>query len=117
MNRKWIGWRIGLIVAIVTVFFLPIAKAESKGRRTKAKTKKLLDFVVINKATKEPIPNVKLRIRINRRKREDKTDKQGRCKIALGKRKLDYLSVEARKEGFTCSSLLASCRSPHRNPR
>ena len=63
-------------------------------------TERVLELRVIDKATQEPISNAELSIRIMRARSEDKTDGEGKCRIALGAEAPDYVRVEVNKEGF-----------------
>jgi len=107
------SWRqVGLIaVAVIAAVLLSMAKAENKGNEaegqpkmektdTPAETGQVLDFLVINKQTKEPIAGIELDIRINRKESKDVTDKYGQCRIEFGKEQPDYISITASKEGF-----------------
>lgn len=102
MGRKIRCLRTGFLVATVVMMFVRIAKAEIERDQgeMEARTGRVLNLRVISKATKEPIPGAELIIRIIRERREDKTDKEGRCRISLGEKTPDYLRVEVRKEGF-----------------
>ena len=94
--------RTGFLVTAVVMILMSIAIAQSEvseGEK-EAKTEQILNLQVISKVTREPISDAELSIRIMQESREDKTDKDGRCKIVLGENMPDYLRVEVRKEGF-----------------
>ena len=96
MNKKN-GLRTSFFAAALVMILLPGAKGQPA---TEAKAERALNLLVIHKATKEPIPNAELGIRIMRARRKDQTDNEGRCRIVLGEDMPDYLRVEVRKEGF-----------------
>jgi len=114
MAAMWkfpLRWIMPIAVIVIVAISLSLAEAQNKAREaevetnigksdTRVETAQVLDLLVINKQTKEPIAGAELDIRIDRDKSKDVTDERGRCKIALDKRKLDYLSVKARKKGF-----------------
>jgi hypothetical protein len=77
-----------------------MAQSESAQGEKGAKTEQILNLRVINKSTGEPISDAELNIRIVQERREDKTDKDGRCIIVLGEETPEYIRVEVSKEGF-----------------
>ena len=110
--RKFPWRQVGMIALTVSAaVMLSMAKAENRGHEaegqakikktdTPAKTRRVLDFLVINKQTKQPMAGVQLDIRLGRKKSKDVTDEQGRCRIKLGRKQPDYISITASKEGF-----------------
>jgi len=92
----------GFLLATVVMMLISSAIAQSGGAKEEkeAKTEKILNLRVVSKATGEPISEAELSILIMRERREDKTDKDGRCRIALGEKTPEYVRVEVEKEGF-----------------
>ena len=59
-----------------------------------------LEFQVIHKVTREPIPGVELKIDINYEGQQALTNQDGLCEIDLGETTSDRLVIRARKTGF-----------------
>lgn len=83
-------------------------------------TEKVLEFLVINKQTKQPITDVKLEIEIYHYdkgykpyRRESSTDNQGKCRIKLGLKQPDYVRIKASKQGFVPVSVRLRKEDPH----
>ena len=70
--------------------------------KTEAVTKaqRTFSLLVINKQTKEPIPDVELEIKFNDDKSKNITDKQGSCVINLSEKDFGYFGIQAIKDGF-----------------
>jgi hypothetical protein len=102
MDRIKCYLRTGFFLAAVMMIPISMAIAQSEGKQgeKEAKTEQILNLRVISKATGEPIPDAELSIRTMQEQHEDKTDKDGRCRITLGEKMPEYLRVEIRKEGF-----------------
>lgn len=98
MRTKKCFLRTGFIVLVVIIMLVPIS-GKAWGEKV-TQTERVLNLQVTNKTTQEPISEADLGIRINRARREDKTDSDGRCRIALGAVKLEYIRIEVKKEGF-----------------
>ncbi len=60
----------------------------------------VLEFQVVNQATREPIAGADLEIRIGSQTRPDVTNEQGRCRIEYGSPRPEYFSIRASKPGF-----------------
>jgi hypothetical protein len=102
MYRTKFYLQTGFLLSTVVMIFISttIAKSEEAKEEKETKTEKILNLRVISKATGEPIPEAELSILITRERREDKTDKDGRCRIVLGEKAPEYVRVEVKKEGF-----------------
>ncbi|HUT45328.1 MAG TPA: carboxypeptidase regulatory-like domain-containing protein [Sedimentisphaerales bacterium] len=102
MDRIKCYLRTGFLVTAVMMILMSIAIAQSEvpeGEK-EAKAEQILILQVISKVTREPISDAELSIQIMQESREDKTDKDGRCRIVLGDKTPEYVRVEVRKEGF-----------------
>lgn len=96
MNRHQCFFKTCLLLSAILLILASVVNAQNK----KSEEKRALALQVIDKATREPIPNAKLGIRIMRDRREDKTDSEGQCKIVMGTKEPDYIRVEVKKEGY-----------------
>lgn len=69
-----------------------------------AETPTVMDFYVVHKKTKEPLPGVHLNIRIQREGPDDVnecvTNEQGLCRIMIGEENTDYVSLQVSKNKF-----------------
>jgi hypothetical protein len=102
MYRIKYCFRTGFLVVAVVMILMSTAIAQSEGtqREKETKTEYILNLRVISKATGEPISDAELSILIVREQREDKTDKDGLCRIVLGGKTPEYVRVEVKKEDF-----------------
>ncbi len=96
MDRHQCYSKTGILISAILSIFASMVDAQSKT----AEGERMLALQVIDKEIQEPIPDAELNIRIMRDRREDKTDSDGRCRIAIGTNEPDYIRVEVRKEGF-----------------
>ncbi len=101
MRVKRLVWVVVLAGALVVS--LSQASFNSAGP---ANNERVLDFHVIHRRTKKPLPDVGLGVQINAEDREhqksweDKTDSQGRCQIRLPDFQIRTVRIYPQKEGF-----------------
>jgi hypothetical protein len=89
-----------LTAFMMILISIAIAQSEEAQGEKESKTEHILNLRVISKATGEPVSDAELSILIVQERREDKTDKDGRCRITLGEKTPEYVRVKVRKEGF-----------------
>ncbi len=118
MSRNLFFLDITVATIILAGIFSSTAESGQLTSETPAEPNKVFELLVIDEAAKTPCPEVKLSIRIIQSpsieiKKEDVTDENGRCIIDLGGKKLDYVRIEARKEGFVPMRIAWSLSEPY----
>ena len=77
-----------------------------------AETPAVMDFYVVHKQTKEPLPGVHINIKIQREGPDDVnelvTDEQGLCKIEFGDLRTKYILIKVHKDRFVPADIRVS---------
>lgn len=77
-----------------------------------AETPTVMDFYVVHKKTREPLPGVHLNIKIQREGPDDVnellTDEQGLCKIDFGDLRTKYILIKVHKDHFVPADIRVS---------
>ncbi|MBN2182382.1 MAG: carboxypeptidase regulatory-like domain-containing protein [Sedimentisphaerales bacterium] len=110
-----------LVIAISIVCFAAEQNSSKEAVQSDSEqattSEKSLDVHIINRATKQPLPDVNLEIRINVedgenvKSWEDKTDARGHCTIPLPEMQIKTFRIYPRKEGFVPLFILWSNES------
>ena len=101
MNREKCFIRNMIIATVFTELFLSVTGTKSLGQAAEenapspVENQKVLNLLVIDKVTKEPVPDVSLSLRSyyqnsGEKRRQSKTDENGKCRIEIG-RTLPYV--------------------------
>ncbi|MBN2590416.1 MAG: carboxypeptidase regulatory-like domain-containing protein [Sedimentisphaerales bacterium] len=115
MSRKIFCLGIKAFIIILSLIFISTAKSQETATEKPSGSTKVLELLVINKATKEPIPEVELAVRFaelvqNGREEIDnyKTDSNGQCKINLEGKPRDYVRIVTAKDSYVPSRVIWS---------
>ncbi|MBN1973181.1 MAG: redoxin domain-containing protein [Sedimentisphaerales bacterium] len=109
MNGQSHFLKYGIIVLIFACFFTSVNVSKSIGQESQANTvaanQKVLELLVIDKVTKEPVPDVSLTIRSyqrtgGERRSQNKTDANGKCRIEINQPLPYVFRIETSKKGY-----------------
>lgn len=100
-------WKNSVISQIWILLSIFVCAQSSMAATSKIEANEIvMDFHVINRVTKEPVPDVTLEIQVNGREIQEqkiwteKTDIEGRCKIRFSGFQIRAFRVYPQKEGF-----------------